>query len=147
MPGCSILIPMEVSIVFDLSGRRLEFPFYTLVQSQGPKLMGKTERGYLRLLFPAALQLRRYVPFQRQHVHSIATPVKSTSWKITANWAGRIESYYIVETGQGARTYLGFQKGADVEEFIAKVRRSEKDGSRWIIRNTFTAWSPSPAPR
>ena len=38
------------------------------------------------------------------------------------------ESYYIVETGQGARTYLGFQKDADVEEFIAEARRSEKDG-------------------
>ena len=33
-----------------------------------------------------------------------------------------------METGQGARTYLGFQKDADVEEFIAEARRSEKDG-------------------
>ena len=46
-------------------------PFLYPRPEPGAQTDGKTERGYLRLLFPAALQLRRYVPFQRQHVHSV----------------------------------------------------------------------------
>ena len=37
------------------------------------------------------------------------------------------ESYYIVETAQGARTFVGFRDDADPDEFIREAKRSEKD--------------------
>ncbi|HBI74225.1 MAG TPA: phosphoheptose isomerase, partial [Lachnospiraceae bacterium] len=38
------------------------------------------------------------------------------------------ESYYMVVTGQQAKTYCGFKENADVEEFIEKAKRAEKYG-------------------
>lgn len=38
------------------------------------------------------------------------------------------ESYYIVVAGHHAKTYCGFKKDANVEEFIDKARHSEKFG-------------------
>lgn len=121
------MIPMEVSIVFELSGRRLEFPFYTLVQSQGPRLMGKRSVDTFGYYFP--LRFNYDDTYHANGNMSIQCHPGEKYVKENNGELGRQdESYYIVETGQGARTYLGFQKDADVEEFIAQVRRSEKDG-------------------
>ena len=38
------------------------------------------------------------------------------------------ESYYVVATGHGAKTYLGFREDADPKEFIELTKKSEKDG-------------------
>ena len=37
------------------------------------------------------------------------------------------ESYYVFVTGQGARTYLGFRDGVNVDEFVDEVKKSEKE--------------------
>ena len=121
------MIPMEVSVVFELNGRKLEFPFYTLVQSQGPKLMGKRSVDAFGYYFPV-----RFNYDDTYHSNGNMSIQCHPGEKYVTENNGELgrqdESYYIVETGQGARTYLGFQKDADVEEFIAEARRSEKDG-------------------
>ena len=121
------MIPMEVSVVFELNGRKLEFPFYTLVQSQGPKLMGKRSVDAFGYYFPV-----RFNYDDTYHSNGNMSIQCHPREKYVTENNGELgrqdESYYIVETGQGARTYLGFQKDADVEEFIAEARRSEKDG-------------------
>ena len=45
-----------------------------------------------------------------------------------ANELGRQdESYYIVATGQDAKTYLGFKQDADIDQFIADIKQSETE--------------------
>lgn len=140
------MIPMEVSVVFELNGRKLEFPFYTLVQSQGPKLMGKRSVDAFGYYFPV-----RFNYDDTYHSNGNMSIQCHPGEKYVTENNGELgrqdESYYIVETGQGARTYLGFQKDADVEEFIAERAVRKKTASRWIIRNMFTASSQSPVRR
>ena len=121
------MIPMEVSIVFELDGVSMEFPFYTLVQSRGDKLMGKRSVDRFGYYFPI-----RFNYDDTCHASGNMSIQCHPNQKYVSQNNGELgsqdESYYIVDAGQEARTYLGFQENADVEEFIAEARRSEKDG-------------------
>lgn len=121
------MIPMEVSIVFELDGNRFEFPFYTIVQSQGDKLMGKRSVDTFGYYFPV-----RFNYDDTYHSNgNMSIQCHPDEAYVTTNngeLGRQDESYYIVEAGPGARTYLGFKEDADVEEFIADTRRSEKEG-------------------
>jgi mannose-6-phosphate isomerase class I len=122
------LIPMEVSIVFDFDGDKFEFPFYTLVQSQGPKLMGQESVDKFGYYFPV-----RFNYDDTYHANgnmSIQCHPGEHYIKENNGELGRQdESYYIVEAGQGAKTYLGFHTETDKDQFIADARRSEKEGT------------------
>lgn len=120
------MIPMEVSIVFQLGNVNLEVPFYTLVQSQGPKLMGKRSVEKFGHYFP--LRFNYDDTYHANGNMSIQCHPGEEYIKANNNELGRQdESYYIVEAGQDAKTYLGFNDGVDVEQFIADTRRSEKE--------------------
>lgn len=121
-------IPMEVSIVFDLAGLQLEFPFYTFVQQQAEKLMGKESVEKFGKYFPV-----RFNYDDTWHSNgnmSIQCHPGEEYVRQENNELGRQdESYYIVEAAQGAKTYLGFCDDCDPDEFIEAVKRSEKDGT------------------
>lgn len=122
------MIPMEVSIVLEFDGRRYEFPFYTLVQSQGQKLMGRESVERFGPYFPVRFNYDDTIHASGNmsiQCHPGEDYVKENNGEL----GQQDESYYIVEAGQGAKTYLGFQDGADVEEFIAETRRSEREGT------------------
>ena len=121
------MIPMEVSIVFLLGGIFMEFPFYTLVQCEGDKLMGRRSVDTFGYYFPV-----RFNYDDTYHSNGNMSiqchPDGSYVMENNGELGRQDESYYIIEAGQDARTYLGFQDDADIEEFIAEARRSEKDG-------------------
>ena len=121
------LIPMEVSIVADLDGLQLEFPFYFFVQIIGPKLMGKQVAEKFNGYFP--IRFNYDDTFHASGNMSIQCHPDGKYVKENNDELGRQdESYYMVVTGQEAKTYCGFRQDADVEEFIAKARRAEKYG-------------------
>lgn len=120
-------IPMEVSIVFDIGDSSFEFPFYTLVQSEPGRLMGERSVSQFGPYFPV-----RFNYDDTWHSNgnmSIQCHPDEEYVKRHNNELGRQdESYYIVEAAQGAKTYLGFRDDCDPEQFIAEVKRSERDG-------------------
>lgn len=121
-------IPMEVSIVFDLNDMSLEFPFYTLVQSQAERLMGPESVSRFGKYFPL-----RFNYDDTWHSNgNMSIQCHPGEEYITAenNELGRQdESYYIVEAAQGAKTYLGFRQGVTAAEFVREAKRSEQDGT------------------
>lgn len=122
------MIPMEVSIVFDFDGNKFEIPFYTLVQSQGPKLMGPESVDKFGYYFPVRFNYDD--TYHASGNMSIQCHPGEQYVKENNGELGRQdESYYIVEAGQGAKTYLGFQTETAGDEFIADARRSEKEGT------------------
>ncbi len=122
------LIPMEVSIVADMDGLQLEMPYYGFVQTVGGELMGEACLKKFDGYFP--IRFNYDDTFHASGNMSIQCHPDSEYVKKNNNELGRQdESYYIVATGQGAKTYCGFQNGCDVEEFIAQVKRSEKEGT------------------
>jgi len=122
------MIPLEVSVVTLQNGIKTEFPFFTFVQARGGALMGRqcVEKfgGYFPIRFNYDDTWHSSGNMSIQ-VHPDEDYVVSRN-----NEKGRQdESYYVVQTGQGAKTYLGFNEGIDVEEFIEAARRAEKNGT------------------
>jgi len=122
------MIPLEVSVVTLQNGLKTEFPFFTFVQARGEALMGRqcVEKfgGYFPIRFNYDDTWHSSGNMSIQ-VHPDEDYVVSRN-----NEKGRQdESYYVVQTGQGAKTYLGFNEGIDVEEFIEAARRAEKNGT------------------
>lgn len=122
------MIPMEVSIVVDANGREVEFPFFTFIQKCPAAIMGEkcTEKfgGYfpIRFNYDDTYHSNGNMSIQ---VH----PYESLCKEYYNEKGGQDEAYYVIATGHGAKTYLGFQEKADPAEFVALAKQSEKDGS------------------
>lgn len=120
------MIPMEVSTVVVMGGRELELPFYTVVQSAGEKLLGARCMREFGGYFP--IRFNYDDTFHSSGNMSVQLhPGEEFLVKNHGELGRQDESYYIVETGQDAKTYLGFNGGADPEEFLHEVKRSEKE--------------------
>lgn len=120
------LIPLEVSIVVEAGKAQLEFPFFTFIQKEGTALMGEAcvEKfgGYfpVRFNYDDSFHSSGNMSVQVHSGHDYNVE--------NYNELGRQdESYYVVEAGYGAKTYIGFNEGADADEFIREVKKSEKE--------------------
>ncbi len=120
------LIPMEVSIAADIDTMELEFPFYCFVQVIGTKLMGEKSAKKFNGYFPVRFNYDD--TYHSSGNMSIQVHPNGDYIKGNNELGRQDESYYMVVTGQEAKTYCGFRQNADVEEFIEKARRAEKYG-------------------
>lgn len=120
------MIPMEVSTVIEADGLTVEVPFYTVVSSFGEKLMGKECLDEFHGFFPI-----RFNYDDTYHASGNMSVQLHPGADFVMNENGELgrqdESYYVFVTGQGARTYLGFRSGVDVDEFVDEVLKSEKE--------------------
>lgn len=121
------LIPLEVSIVADIPGHgQIEFPYFTFVQKEGLRLMGpetmKRFGGYfpIRLNYDDSWHASGNMSIQ---VH----PTREYCIAQNDEPGAQDESYYVVATAHGAKTYLGFKEGVTKEAFMAEARRSERE--------------------
>jgi mannose-6-phosphate isomerase len=120
------LIPMEVSVVIAAGSNLLEFPFSTFVQKEGVELMGsdcvKKFDGYfpIRFNYDDTYHSNGNMSIQ---VHSDHDYNVNNFREI----GRQDESYYVIATGHGAKTFVGFNDGADFDEFIREVKKSEKE--------------------
>ncbi len=120
------MIPMEVSTVIDAGDFTLEVPFYTVVSSVGEKLMGRKCLEEFHGFFP--IRFNYDDTFHAAGNMSVQLhPGEDFVTSENGELGRQDESYYVFVTGQGARTYLGFRDGADVDEFVEEVRRSERE--------------------
>lgn len=120
------LIPLEVSIVVQAGKELLEFPFFTFVQKEGSELMGeecvRKFNGYFPIRFNYDDSYHSSGNMSIQ-VHS------GTNYNIEnyGEHGGQDESYYVVATGHNAKTYIGFRESPSPDEFLQKVKISEKE--------------------
>ena len=118
------MIPMEVSIVAKTADYEFEAPFFTFVQTMGEKLLGKQAFEAFGGYFP----IRFNYDDTYHSSGNMSIQCHPDADYVTSNHGelGRQdESYYIVITGQGAKTYLGFQEEDSCEKFFAEARRVE----------------------
>jgi mannose-6-phosphate isomerase class I len=121
------LIPLEVSIVADMGGLAMEFPFFTFVQLTAERLLGEKSVKKFGPYFP--IRFNYDDTFHSSGNMSIQVHPDEEYVKRNNNEFGRQdESYYIIATAQDAKTYLGFREEADVEEFITRARQAESTG-------------------
>lgn len=122
------MIPLEVSLLIQAGTHLLEIPFFAFVNHQSTALMGeqcvKAFGGYFPIRFNYDDSYHSSGNMSIQ-VHPPADYIKENF-----NELGRQdESYYVVATGHGARTFIGINEGVDANEFIDAVKKSEVDYS------------------
>ncbi len=121
------LIPLEVSVVVEAGGYNIEFPYFTFVQKEGSALMGdecvEKFHGYFPIRF-------NYDDTYHSNGNMSIQVHSGHKYNIeNFNEYGRQdESYYVVATAHGAKTYVGFNEDCDPEEFMREAKRSEKQG-------------------
>lgn len=122
------LIPLEVSVVVEAGAELIEFPYFTFVQKEGEALMGAECVRKFGGYFP--IRFNYDDSYHSSGNMSVQVHSGHTYNVENYNEHGRQdESYYIVATGHGAKTYIGFTEDADPEEFISLIKKSEKDYS------------------
>lgn len=120
------LIPMEVSIVVQAGEHQVEFPYFTFLQKEGVPVMGepcvKKFHGYFPIRF-------NYDDSWHSNGNMSIQCHSGEKWnKENYDEFGRQdESYYIVEAGQDAKTFIGFRDDADTDEFIEKIKKADTE--------------------
>ena len=120
------LIPMEVSIRAEIGDEIVQMPFYSFLQSEEENIMGEKCVEKFDGFFP--IRFNYDDTFHSSGNMSIQVHSDAKYNRENYNDFGRQdESYYIVEAGHGARTYLGFNDEIDPDEFLTLAKKSEKD--------------------
>lgn len=118
-------IPMEVSIALDINDKYVDIPFATFLHKQGSKILGEKALMKYKGYFP--IRFNYDDTWHSDGNMSIQVHPNGNFVKENYNELGsQDEAYYIVATGHGARTYVGFKK--DGKEFLELCKKSEKDG-------------------
>lgn len=120
------LIAPEMSFKAALGNTFLEIPFLTLMAKNPQKIMGKE----------AVKRFGDYFPIRFNYDESMdggdmAIQVHPDDAYIKKHFNEPFrqdESYYIVDTGPGSRTYLGLKEGVDQKELYRRVREAEMKG-------------------
>lgn len=119
-------IPMEVSVRVKVGDNEISMPFYTFLQSQDEAIMGKACVEKFDGFFP--IRFNYDDTFHSSGNMSIQVHSGAEYNKENFGEFGRQdESYYIVDAGHGAKTYLGFNDDIDPDEFLALAKDSEKN--------------------
>lgn len=120
------LIPLEVSVLVEAGDNLLEFPYFTFLQKEGEAIMGKQCVEKFGGYFP--IRFNYDDTFHSSGSMSIQVHSGEEYNRENFNEFGRQdESYYVVATGQGAKTYMGFTEDGDFDEFIKDIKKSEFD--------------------
>jgi len=120
------LIPLEVSIVFEAGNQLIDMPYFTFVQKEGEALMGQECVDKFGGYFP----IRFNYDDSYHSSGNMSIQLHSDAKYNIENYGehGRQdESYYIVATGHGAKTYVGFNEDINPDDFIAETKKSEKE--------------------
>ena len=124
--GQACILPWENSVRIGIKDIVLEMPFLNLMWKEPIKIMGEYAFKKFRDNFPMvyyyddgygggnmAIQVHPNTAYIKKHFNE---PMRQD------------ESYYILHTGPGAKTYLGLKEDANVDEFRQACIRAEKEG-------------------
>ena len=121
------MIPMEVSLAAVWPGHEIEVPFFTFVQQQGEKLLGKPAYDAFGGYFPVRFNYDD--TFHSSGNMSIQChPDAEWVVKQHGELGRQDESYYVCVAGQDACTYLGFEEENSCEAFFAAAEKAQETG-------------------
>ena len=119
------MIPLEVSLAAKIGDGEFEVPFFTFVQAMGAELLGDRVFNEFGGYFPV-----RFNYDDTYHSSGNMSIQCHPHEEYVVNNHGEFgrqdESYYVVIAGQGAKTYLGFNRPDSCDEFFKEAEKAEK---------------------
>lgn len=120
------LIPTEASVLLRSGGTDADIPFMTAMDAVGEAIIGDVLYRRFDGRFPV-----RFNYDDTWHSNGNLSiqvhPGDEMIRELHGDIAAQNEAYYVVVTGHGAKTYVGFR--GDGREFLELCRQSERDGS------------------
>jgi len=128
--GQACIIPDENSVRIRIGKVLLEIPFQNVLWANRRKILGE----YVDRRFNGAFPFVYWYDDQIDGGH-MAIQVHPNGRYLKKHFnekeVRQDESYYIISTRPGAKTYLGLQDNADVREFYRKALESERTGKKF----------------
>jgi mannose-6-phosphate isomerase class I len=120
------LIPTEASVLVGSGDTIIDVPYMTIMDAVGVDIVGDVLYRRFAGRFPVRFNYDD--TWQSNGNMSIQVhPSDQMIQELHGDIAAQNEAYYIVLTGHGAKTYVGFK--GDGREFLELCRISERDGS------------------
>ena len=120
------LIPMEVSVLVEVGETIVEIPFCSFFMKEGEAVMGKACVDKFHGYFPI-----RFNYDDSFHSTGNMSIQCHSGAKFNIDNFGEFgrqdESYYVVATGHGAKTFIGFRDDADLPQFFKDIQAADKD--------------------
>jgi hypothetical protein len=128
------------------NGLVLDIPFYNLIWEEPLRFLGPYSSEAYPDHFPIAIYMQDgnmrdgHLPadlradYKRTHMPHHLHPDTAYCREHFGEPLGRYETYYIVRADEGACTMHGFRDDADIDEYIAEVRRAAETGMEFDWR-------------
>lgn len=134
---CFDCVPEENSLYFEVNGVRFELPSVDLVLLKSRELLGEPVEARFGKDFPI-----RFDFLDTVGGGNLSVQVHPTTQFIRENFGmyyTQDESYYLLDTKEGASVYLGLKTGIDKNEMIHDLREAQKgevvfDMERYVNR-------------
>ncbi len=120
------MIPMEVSVLVEIGDTVAEFPFCSLFMKESEAVMGPAAAEKYHGYFP----IRFNWDDSYHSTGNMSIQCHSGGKYNVENYdeLGRQdESYYVVVTGHGAKTFIGFRDDADIPRFFKDIEAADKE--------------------
>ena len=119
-------IPMEVSVLVEAGPEKLDINYCSFVHKEGVNLMGETCVRKYKGYFP--IRFNWDDSYHSTGNMSIQCHSGGEFNVLNYNEFGRQdESYYVVVTGQGAKTFIGFRDDADIPAFFREIEAADTE--------------------
>ena len=120
------LIPMEVSIVVEVGGEKIDFPYFSFVQKEGHAIMGDKCVEKFGGYFPV-----RFNYDDTYHSNGNMSIQVHSGAKYNEENFGELgrqdESYYVIVAAHDAKTFVGFRDDADTDQFIRDIKLADTE--------------------
>ena len=117
-------IPMEVSVLVEAGAEKLDINYCSFVHKEGVNLMGEECVRKYKGYFP--IRFNWDDSYHSTGNMSIQCHSGGEFNVLNYNEFGRQdESYYVVVTGQGAKTFIGFRDDADIPAFFREIEAAD----------------------
>jgi mannose-6-phosphate isomerase class I len=123
--GQGFIVPVDNSVRIAVDNVELEIPFLNLLWAEAKKILGDYAFRKFKGHFPIVYWYDDSIEGWHMaiQVHANRTYMK----KHFNEPFSQDESYYIVFTGPGAKTYLGLKDDANIEDLRRDAKRAEKE--------------------
>lgn len=121
---CFDCVPEENSLYFEVNGIRFELPSVDLVLLKSRELLGEPVEARFGKDFPI-----RFDFLDTVGGGNLSVQVHPTTQFIRENFGmfyTQDESYYMLDTKEGATVYLGLQTGIDKDDMIEDLRKAQE---------------------
>ncbi|MCB0654956.1 MAG: class I mannose-6-phosphate isomerase [Saprospiraceae bacterium] len=124
---CFNCVPEENSLLFDFSGNLFEMPSINVVFFRPDELLGQRIRSRFGEEFPIRFDFLDTI--RGGNLSLQVHPLKEYIQKEFGLSYTQDESYYMLDTDENARVYLGFKTNADPVAMEAELRQAQHSGT------------------